>query len=317
MAIKIAGFGWKRDLNDIRDYTPESTEVKKILKLSQPSASSSPPKYTAKKAAASPTTTTLPPPIIDNRKWCTPVTNQGNLGSCTAQAGVAMYEYMEKKAYGSNGQYIDASRLFLYKTTRYLMGAEGKGDSGAYIRTTLGAIRLFGLPPEEYWGYTDRNPDFDTEPPSALYALGQNYQSVKQFRLDYSKDGEQNIQRMKEYLAKGYALMTGFMVYQSYQQAATNGGLLPYPSQNERIEGGHAILIVGYDDNKTITNQIDGSQTTGAFLIQNSWSDKWGDKGYGWLPYAYYRAGANGDVLADDVWAITQLEWIQSGEFFY
>ena len=294
MAIKIKGFGRKRDLNDIRDYTPETESVDKILKTAQ--------KY---KLNPKSTVTGGMPTSVDNRKWCSPVENQGNIGSCTAHAGTSLYEYMERKASGSAaGKFIGASRLFLYKTTRFLMGQEGMGDSGAYIRTTFGAIRMFGVPPEEYWPYTDKDPEFDLEPPTLVTSMAQNWQSVKQFRLDYSEDTEQNIKRMKEYLAKGYAMQIGFTVYSSYKQADKTG-IIPYPSKNESVEGGHSVLIVGYDDEKE------------AFLIQNSWGESWGDKGFGWLPYQYFRAGANGDVLADDVWCVTKLEWLNSGEFFW
>lgn len=295
MAIKIKQFGRKRDLNDIRDYTPESDKIKPLLKLGN---------FKNKVNLAAPNGEL--PPTIDNRKWCSPVKNQLNLGSCTANAGTSLYEYMERKAYGSYDKYISASRLFLYKTTRFLMGQEGVGDSGAYIRTTLGAIRMFGVPPEEYWPYTDKDPEFDLEPPTLVTAMAKEWQSVKQFRLDYSADGEENIKRMKEYLAKGYAMQIGFTVYSSYKQAnKNNGGMIPYPSPGESIEGGHSVLIVGYDDAKE------------AFLIQNSWGVNWGDNGFGWLPYQYFRAGANGDVLADDCWTITKLEWLQTGEFFW
>lgn len=305
--FKIKGFGWKRDYNDIRDYTPNSEPIKQVLETAKNESPIT--QRVLKKEELK--------PFVDNRKWTTPVADQGNLGSCTAQAGVTLYEYMSRKAYGAKGQYIDGSRLFLYKRTRFLMGPEGIGDSGAYIRTTLGAIRAFGVPPEEYYPYTDRTPDFDREPPAAVGDLAKEWQSAKQFRLDYSPDPEQNIARIKEYLAKGYAAMMGFMVFTSYSQANTNGGAFPYPASNERIEGGHAVLIVGYDDNKVITNTTNGSNTTGAFLIQNSWGTDWGDKGFGWIPYQYFRLGANGDVLADDIWTITKVEWLSTGEFFW
>ena len=310
MSIKIKGFGRKRDLNDIRDYTPNSEQIKNIDDKAFNIALNS---NKAMKASSG-----TFPTSIDNRKWCSPVENQGNLGSCTAHAGTALYEYMERKAYGSYGKYIDGSRLFLYKTTRFLMGQEGIGDSGAYIRTTLGAIRMFGIPPEEYWPYTDRDPEFDLEPPTLVASMAKEWQSVKHFRLDYDKDPELNIKRMKEYLAKGYAMQIGFTVYSSYKQADKTGAL-PYPTDGEAVEGGHCVLIVGYDDSKIINNinTTESQRTTGAFLIQNSWGKEWGEKGFGWLPYKYFRAGANGDVLADDVWTITKLEWLQTGEFFW
>lgn len=300
MVYKVKGFGWRRDFNDPRDFIPEQEDVKKILTLND-----------TKKLKLS---ASEMPKKADNREWCSPIEDQGQIGSCTANAGVGMYEYMERKAFG---KHIDGSRLFLYKATRLLMGEEGKGDSGAYIRTTLGAIRLFGIPNEEFWPYTDHPTNFDLMPESWLWAFGQTFQSIKHFRLDYSADGNENVQRMKENVAKGYALDFGFFVFSSCTDAATNGGIFPYPSINESIVGGHSVLIVGYDDDKVSTNPRDGNAKTGCFLIRNSWGESWGDHGYGWMPYAYFMSGPNGDVLADDVWTITRMEWVDTGEFFF
>lgn len=301
MALKIKGFGWKRDLNDPRDLTPRHLEIKKILTLD------------SKKKEQKLSTANLPVKV-DNRKYCSPIEQQGNIGSCTANAGVGMYEYMENKA---NKKHIDGSRLFLYKATRLLMGQEGIGDTGAYIRTTLGAMRLFGIPNEEFWPYSDDPVKFDMMPDPWIWSFAQNFQSIKYFRLDFSADGNENIRRMKEYIAKGFALNFGFTVFASHTDAKNNGGILPYPSPGENVIGGHAVMIVGYEDKKISTNPRDGLKREGCFLIRNSWGESWGDNGYGWLPYEYFRTGPNGDVLAEDVWAITQLEWIETGEFFF
>jgi C1A family cysteine protease len=58
------------------------------------------------------------PSSVDLRQWFSPVEDQGTLGACTAQAGVGMIEYFEKRAFG---KHIDASRLFLYKVTRNML----------------------------------------------------------------------------------------------------------------------------------------------------------------------------------------------------
>lgn len=305
MPFRVKGFGWRRDFNDPRDFTPELEDVRKIL-------TSNDTKKLKLTASALPTK-------VDNRASCSPIEDQGQIGSCTANAGVGMYEYMERRAFG---RHIDGSRLFLYKATRLLMGEEGQGDSGAYIRTTLGALRLFGIPNEDYWQYTDHPTNFDRMPDAWLWAFGQSFQPIKYFRLDYSANGSENVQRMKENVAKGYALDFGFFVFSSYTDAATNGGVFPYPSMSggrylEQIVGGHSVLIVGYDDNKVSKNPRDGNTKTGCFLIRNSWGESWGDHGYGWIPYEYFMLNANGDVLADDVWTITQVEWVDTGQFFF
>jgi C1A family cysteine protease len=281
------GMGWLPDFPDFRDYTEKHEEIGNILSTAKVS----------KKAAKLPSS-------VDLRAWCSRVEDQGSLGSCTAHAGVGIVEYYEKRAFG---KYIDASRLFLYKVTRNLL--HWKGDTGAFLRSTMGALVLFGVPPEEYHPYGI--PDFDEEPTAFCYAFAQNYQTIKYFRHDppgTSKD--LLLERIRTYASTGHPSMFGFTVYSSISQA-TKTGKIPFPCKGEKILGGHAVAVVGYDDKIKITNT--GSckaETTGALLIRNSWGTAWGESGYGWLPYKYVLEG-----LAEDFWSILKKEWIDTKEF--
>jgi C1A family cysteine protease len=173
----------------------------------------------------------------------------------------------------------------------------------------MGALVLFGIPPEEYWPYEVAH--FDIEPTAFCYAFAQNYQTIKYFRHD--PPGTPNavlLNRLKIYLSAGHPFMFGFTVYSSISQADTTGKI-PYPCKGEKILGGHAIVAVGYDDKMKIKNT--GSckvETTGALLIRNSWGTEWGEGGYGWLPYEYVLKG-----LAEDFWSILKKEWIDTGVF--
>jgi len=246
------GMGWIPDYPDFRDYTEKTEEVKLGFSLTGiPKAKGLPIK-------------------VDLREWCSPIEDQASIGSCTAHAGAGVIEYYERKSFR---RHIDASRLFLYKVTRNLMKA--KGDTGAYLRTTMGAMVLFGVPPEDYWPYTDDENKFDQEPPTFCYAFAQNYQTIKYFRHDPpgTKAGE-ILREVKAYLSKGHPAMFGFTVYNSIEQAEGTGRI-PFPSPKERIEGGHAMVTVGYDDKMKIRNKYGKIETTGALLIRNSWGKGW------------------------------------------
>lgn len=300
LSAEKRGMGWLPSLPDIYDYTVDKSDLSPRLK----SQGQDSIKGMLKRIGVAEPLKTLPP-SVDLRAWCSPIEDQGSLGSCTANAGAGLVEYFERRAFG---RHIDASRLFLYKATRNL--SHWTGDTGAFLRTTMGAMVLFGVPPEEYWPY--KIADFDKEPSAFCYAFGQSYQAISYYRLDPSGTSRAALlERIKTNLSVGLPSMFGFTVYNSFYQAASTGKI-PFPSAGDSVSGGHAVVAVGYDDSIKIKNTNTGSvETKGALLIRNSWGPAWGGMGgYLWMPYDFVLKG-----LAVDWWSLLKNEWVETGQF--
>lgn len=248
------------------------------------------------------------PASIDISHWCSEIESQGDIGSCTAHAVVGMIEYFMRR----NGDpTFQGSRLFVYKTTRRL--ANLVGDTGAQIRTALGAAVMCGTPPETKWPYTDDDPDWDLEPDSFVYSLAQNFQALSYFRYDSDTtshtDRQGLLDDLKEALALEIPIAFGFYGFPSFDYPV-NPGDMPFPDNTEKAEWGHAVMAVGYDDKKKVQQPWSGEVTTGALRVRNSWGKHWGEDGYGWLPYDYIL-----HRLADDFWSIVDMEWLETQQF--
>jgi C1A family cysteine protease len=288
----LRGLGWLPDVPKPSDYTENHAEVAPLLNRTRLAARLTP----AYAPAALPAQ-------VDLRNWFSPIEDQGYIGSCTANAAVGLLEYFERR---SSSRYIDASRLFVYKAERNLLGVTG--DFGAYLRTAMETLVLFGAPPEQYWPYdgspANTNTHYDMEPPAFCYAFGANYKAVKYFRLDSpGTSPAQVLTNIKTYLSHGFPSMFGFPVYSEFDYPLP-GGLIAFPAQNSHYRGGHAIVAAGYDDNLTIGNDH------GALLVRNSWGTGWGNAGYGWMSYRYVTQD-----LAEDWWTMISAKWVDTGQF--
>lgn len=286
------GLGWIRDTPDFRDTTLKELSARFAQRADVRDREAYDRVVGAFKRAGP----AALPPAVDNSAQCSPIENQRQLGSCTAHAAVGMIEYMERRAFNT---FIDASRLFVYKTTRDLLG--WTGDTGAFLRTTMKALTLFGAPPESDWPYAITH--FDQEPTSYLYAYAGNYKALQYLRLDPPGQPTANtLVEIKKALSRRYVAMFGFSVFSSLG----NRPEIPFPTPHDKLVGGHAVLAVGYDDSVQCPN----SKTHGALRIRNSWGLGWGDNGYGWLPYDYVLAG-----LAVDFWTCYKFDWVDTGQF--
>ena len=167
-----------------------------------------------------------------------PAYDQGQLGSCTANAIGGAFAFEEKKQ-----KKIDfmPSRLFIYYNERAMEGTVGS-DSGAQIRDGVKVVATLGTPPETDWPYDIEN--FATPPPPAAYADAKQNEATSYFRIDNT-----DVNQLKSCLAAGFPFVFGIAVYQSFEsQAVAKTGVVPMPLTHDAVVGGHAILGVGYDD---------------------------------------------------------------------
>ena len=254
MAYNFKWYGWRPDLPDHRDfvYAASRAVVKKL------------------------------PVKVDLRNFCPPVYDQGNLGSCTANAIGAAYEFELMKQ--NKASDFMPSRLFIYYNERVIEHTVNS-DNGAEIRDGVKSVNKQGVCPEKMLPYIIDK--FAVKPGPACYNEALNHQVLSYHRV------QRNIQHMKACLAEGFPFVFGFTVYDSFESAAVaKSGKLNMPTKTESTLGGHAVLAVGYDD------------PSKRFIIRNSWGSKWGIKGYFTMPYEYLTEGN----LSDDFWTIRIVE---------
>ena len=222
------------------------------------------------------------PPKADLRANCPAVYDQGQLGSCTANAIAAAHQFEQLRQ--NTATAFAPSRLFIYFNERVIEHTVAT-DSGAMIRDGIKSVVKQGVCPETAWPYDVAA--FATKPAAPCYREALKHQVVSYQRLDPDLD------QMKACLADGYPFVFGFSVYESFESAAVaRTGTIPMPAASERVLGGHAVLAVGYDDSRK------------RFIVRNSWSAKWGKQGYCFMPYAYLTTAG----LASDFWTIRTVE---------
>lgn len=250
MPRTIAHYGWIPDLPDHRDYSyAASAEVLAAL-----------------------------PASVDLRSACPPVYDQGQLGSCTANALAAAFEFDQMKQ--SLPQIFIPARLFIYYNERAIENTIYT-DSGAMLRDGIKSAAGQGVCPEEMWPYDLAA--FQEQPTPMCY------QAALQNRAILYRRVPQNSDQMKGCLASGYPFVVGFTVYESFERPqVAQDGHVPMPQPSEAVRGGHAVLVVGYDD----THQW--------WIVRNSWGAHWGIQGYFTMPYAYLTTPS----LSNDFWTL-------------
>ncbi len=245
--MKNHAYGYLKDKKDDRDF---KYSVPKIVKL---------------------------PPEVDLREFCSPVQNQGGLGSCTGFASAdGMREMLLRKQHGRE---IEMSPLYVYYHERLLEGTVLE-DAGAYLRDAFKVLAKRGCARDLDWPYCEAN--FANPPSVKAEKRADEFRILSYQRLN-------GLQAIKSCLAEGYGCAIGFTVRSSFENIGSDGKM-PMAWFWEKAIGGHAVFVAGYKDDKAWRGG-------GCLIIKNSWGVDWGDKGYFYMPYAYVN-----QFNVQDIW---------------
>lgn len=219
-------------------------------------------------------------PTVDLRSHFPQPYDQGELGSCTANALCGVISAVDEDR-------MMGSRLFLYYNERKLENNICE-DAGAYLSDGIASLETFGICPETMWPYDISK--FTEEPPQTCYVTALDHQALQ------TKQLHNDIYEMKNALVQGQPFVVGIAIFDSFESDdVSRTGVVPMPNTvQEEMLGGHAVACVGYDDTKH----------GGVWIMRNSWGDVWGDKGYFYLPYAYLTDSS----LSSDLWTIIKME---------
>lgn len=227
------------------------------------------------------------PPSVSMLPLMPPAYDQKAHGSCTAQAARGAVQFTAKEQTGFKRKQPVPSAMFIYWNTRNDQGT-AHDDSGATLRGTFKSLVRYGYCAERFWAYKDDN--LLEQPTDDAYVKAAPYR----LRTSAYMRVPQTLTALKTCLFERNPVAFGAMLYESFDRARVSG-VVPYPLKDEDAIGGHAMLVVGYDDERQ------------AFLVRNSWGKRWGLDGYCWIPYSYIL---NNDLTAD-LWtlkAVTALE---------
>lgn len=226
--------------------------------------------------------------VVDLRDKCPSVYNQGQLGSCTANAICGNYSYIYMQEQNLNKEQEEFfSRLFVYWNERELEGTPNE-DSGASLRDGIKVIAKLGVPLEKFWPYDIDK--FAEKPSDEAFKMALKHVAIKYHRLSKTKN------QLKQCLANGDPFVFGFVVYESFESEETaKTGVMTMPTTNDKVIGGHAVMCVGYDDTK------------GVWIIRNSWDTTWGDQGYFYMPDEFLFGKSEDPSIGEytqDFWCI-------------
>jgi len=222
------------------------------------------------------------PRRIDLSKDLPPPGNQGKQQSCVGWAAAyALKTYQEKieghlpivTREGNVNRRRVFSPSFIYNQIN------GGRDNGSYFSEALNFLEEEGCATLADMPY--RELDYTSQPSRRAR------KNARRFRISHwGQVNTVSTMAVKIHLAKGLPILTGLMIDEGFRNARRD---FIWRSRVGESIGGHAVLVIGYDDRLR------------AFKLINSWGRKWGDGGYGWIDYRHFGKVANEGYVAKDL----------------
>jgi len=199
--------------------------------------------------------------VVDLRPRLPPAWDQGDTFSCTGQTLAAAVSLISTQP---------PSALFFYYCARASQGHGIDEDDGCTMVDALKGAELYGYCYQSTWPYVEQK--FAQFPPWKAFEMG----ATNRHQLIFERINR-NLNDYLECLQQLRVIITGIIVYESMFLSSTiESGIIPTPvPATEKRMGGHAVSLVGYDLNK------------GCFILRNSWGEKWGDRGHGYISFDY------------------------------
>jgi C1A family cysteine protease len=227
------------------------------------------------------------PRRVDLRRHCPRVLDQGSIGTCTAHAVAAAFAFEQRV---QRVRAMTPSRLFIYYNERSLTGQRSL-NCVVRLRDALRAVSKRGVCPESLWPYSEESQVLRSRPPKEAFEAASSHKIIEYHRVPIGASRPGLFLRLlKQCLAGGCPVLFGFMLYKCFEsKEVKKSGIMPVPDRKrEKPLGGHAVMAVGYDDQRK------------AVLVRNSWGPHWGIDGYFWMPYQLVADPS----FAHDFWTI-------------
>lgn len=206
--------------------------------------------------------------------FVTPIHNQGKFGTCVGHAAAAVKEWQEARNYPS--RIMELSPLFVYEECKKRDGIPDQ--EGTYPRTAMAVLKDLGICKESSFPYSLLQDAKQLPRPSESA-----YSEAKEFVVGaYARI--QTLEEIKQAIMRDGPVLAGIIVFENFLDPEP-GGFIPMPGSYRSI-GGHAITVVGWDD------ELTHKGLKGFLRARNSWGADWGDRGYCWIPYDFFHCRA-------------------------